>query len=44
MMWRQITHGCEIPTARAASTYMFSLTLRALERTMRAVRGMIGRR
>jgi hypothetical protein len=30
--------------ARAAPTYKFSLTLRALERTMRAVRGMIGRR
>src|SRR2546426_7443053 len=44
MMWRRITHGCELPTARAASTYMFSLMLNALERTMRAVRGMMGMR
>src|SRR5262245_60961649 len=42
MMWRRITHGWEQPTARAASTYMCSLMLRALERTMRVVRGMMG--
>src|SRR3989442_4915617 len=41
MMWRRITHGCELPTARAASTYMFSLMLHAMERTMRAMRGMM---
>src|SRR5881397_3937690 len=42
MIWRRITFRCELPRARAPSTYIFSLMLMALERTMRAVRGMMG--